>query len=84
MTDPIGKRYRKKMNRVANQLDEAFNSSTRGHARKTGFALLVFDMDMIEGGRMNWISNARRGDMIVALKEMVAQLEGRASPKGHA
>lgn len=43
-----------------------------------GLALLIFDFNKIEAGQMNWISNAKRADMIVALKEMVAQLEGRA------
>lgn len=33
---------------------------------------------------MNWISNAERVDMIVALKEMVSQLEGRVQTKGEA
>ncbi len=82
MSDPIVKRHRAKMNQIAHQLDEAFNGASHGLERKTGFALLVFDMGMVEAGRMNWISNAQRQDMIVALKEMVAQLEGRVAPGG--
>ena len=49
-----------------------------------GFALLVFDRNRIERGHMNWVSNGRREDMVVALKEMVAQLEGRAGGSGSA
>lgn len=45
-----------------------------------GLALLIFDTGKIEAGQMNWVSNCNRADMIVALKEMVAQLEGRTQP----
>ncbi|WP_439572606.1 hypothetical protein [Phreatobacter sp.] len=45
-----------------------------------GLALLVFDFNKIEAGRMNWVSNAHRADMVAALREMAAQLEGRAHP----
>jgi len=40
----------------------------------TGFALLMFDFGGV--GFMNWLSNAQRGDMIPALKEMLYKLEG--------
>jgi hypothetical protein len=55
---------------VMKQLERIFP----GH----GLALLVFDFEAIERGQMNWVSNARRVDMVVLLKEMAAQLEGRA------
>ena len=48
-----------------------------------GFALLVFPFN--EGdGRMNYISNAGRDDMLVALKEVVARMEGRMHEGGNA
>jgi hypothetical protein len=48
-----------------------------------GFALLVFPF--VEGdGRMNYISNAERGDMLTALKELVARMEGRMHEGGNA
>lgn len=40
-----------------------------------GFALLLFPFDE-GGGRMNYISNAPRDDMMVALRELVAKMEG--------
>lgn len=38
-----------------------------------GYALLVFDLG--EGGYMTWSSNARRQDMVRALREMADRLE---------
>lgn len=72
----IDPKYRETMNRVAAALDKGFGGM--------GFALLLFDMNEPVAGRMNWISNAERASMIVALKEMVAQLEGRAGKTGSA
>ncbi len=40
-----------------------------------GFVFLTFKSG--EGGRMNYISNAKREDVVVALKELVANFEGR-------
>lgn len=40
-----------------------------------GFALLIFGTDTTEG-RMNYISNAKREDMLAALKELIARFEG--------
>lgn len=42
-----------------------------------GFALLVFPFGDDPKDRMNYISNARREDMIVALKELLARFEGQ-------
>ena len=84
MMKPIVEKHRVQMNALAGTIDELFNGKARGKDRKVGFALLVFDFNRIEAGRMNWISNGRREDMIVALKEMIAQLEGRAHGGGNA
>jgi hypothetical protein len=46
-----------------------------------GFALLIFPFNE-GGGRMNYISNAPREDMLVALKELVARMEGNFDDKG--
>ncbi|WP_309086425.1 hypothetical protein [Chelativorans sp.] len=70
------------LNKIAGGIDRSFNGEVR--PKKVGFALLLFEFGKVEAGRMNWISNADRRDMIVALKEMVAQLEGRAGPAGRA
>ncbi len=67
--------HRQEMNEIAAILDGALNP--RG-VTKTGFVLLVFDFE--PGSRMNYISNAERADMIVALRELVANFEGRMMP----
>lgn len=68
---PIEEQHREIMNEVANLLDKVF----AGH----GWTLLVFDFHRTDDqSRMNYISNARREDMLVAMKEFIARNEGRA------
>lgn len=48
-----------------------------------GFALLMFKFGPGTAGednRMNYLSNAPRADMIAALKELIANFEGRTLP----
>jgi hypothetical protein len=56
------------MNAVAFALDDVFKGK--------GFCLLVFDVNTTEG-RINYVSNVDRGDMICAMKEFIASCEGR-------
>jgi hypothetical protein len=58
------------MNNIARLLAKAFKGF--------GFTLLVFDFNALNGGRMNYISNAQRPDMIAAMKEFIAADEARA------
>lgn len=85
MADPIHPEVRQQMNHVARLLDESFNE--KGKPKKYGFALLVFDFTRpgIDREFLSWISNAERADMLVALKEYIARMEGRApDTEGHA
>lgn len=62
---------REAMNKVGRLLSKAFEPH--------GFALLVFNLNSSKGDdRMNYISNAKRSDMLVAMKEFIAKCEGRA------
>lgn len=45
-----------------------------------GFALLIFRFGEHDDGRMNYCSNARREDMLVAMREFIASNEGRRAP----
>jgi hypothetical protein len=75
MADPIDPQYREMMNRLARALDEGLGG--------LGFCLLVFPRNTPDG-RVNYVSNANREDMIVALKEFIARQEGRVPPgAGH-
>lgn len=75
---PIQEETRAVMNALAQAIDEALNGSTVLHAKKWGFALLVYPLG--EGphrDRMNYIGNGRREDVLVAIKELAARWEGR-------
>jgi hypothetical protein len=72
---------------IANTIDRFLNGDERGKIkteRAIGFALLVFPFNAPEGKRVNWVSNAVREDMVVALKEIVARFDGQAEVKGNA
>lgn len=64
----IEPQHRKSMNDVAAVMANIF----KGY----GFALFIFPLDG-HGGRMNYISNAERADMLAALREFIANNEGR-------
>ena len=80
----ISAEYRETMNGVAKGLDRLFNGDAKGASRRVGFVLLQFSFDGPEGARTNYISNVERGDMLVALKEMVARFEGQHHEGGRA
>lgn len=74
MMDPIEPQYLKLMNDIGHIIDRAANGEQR--PRKTGFVLLMFEFGAA-GERMNYISNGKRQDVIVAMKEFIARFEGR-------
>jgi hypothetical protein len=84
MMAEIEPKFRAQMNALAAALDETLNGEATGRDKTTGFVLLVFPFNWPEGQRANYISNADRRDMLVALKEIVARFEGQADVKGRA
>ena len=75
---PIEDKYQETMRDIARVLDKALNGSvTKATEKKTGFVLLMFDF--AHGGRMNYISNAQREDMLLSMKEFIARAEGHIS-----
>lgn len=66
---PIEATVRAQMQAMAEVIQDAL-------PKEYGFAFLVFKCG--DKGRMNYISNAPRDDMVCALKELVANFEGRA------
>lgn len=66
--DSIQADLHEKMNVLAKELATRF--------KPYGFTLLVFDYG--DSGRMNYISSAKREDMLVAMKEFIAKHEGRS------
>lgn len=77
MADPIEAKYREKMSDLAEALDHVFNGDAKGSDRKVGFVLLSFEFGKTEGGRVNYISNGERSDMIASMREWLARAEGR-------
>jgi len=61
-------------------IGNVLNGANCPHDKKRlGFALIVFDVNIgAKAGRMNYMSDCNREDMIAAMKEMIGQLEGRA------
>jgi hypothetical protein len=76
---PVTPEMYERMNALAKSLDLMFNGDG---PRKVGFALLTYNLND-DTGRINYIGNGRREDVLVALKELVAQWEGRhIEPEG--
>lgn len=81
-TAPIQKRYREMMNALAEGIDQILNGKGKPEPKKVGFVLLMFEFGQTEGGRVNYISNADRADMIAAMHEWLARAESRYDDKG--
>lgn len=76
---PIEAAHVKQMNAIAQVLDETLNPKG---TKKNGFVLLVFNFgEPTPRSRMNYISNAERADIVVALRELLANFEGRMMPE---
>jgi len=74
---PIQEQWRALLNDMARHIDGIFNKGERGPNRKWGFAILLFPFGAPDDqSRINYISNADRKDMIVAMKEWIARAEG--------
>ena len=70
---PIEDEYRVKMRALASAIDQIFNEGKK--PKELGFALLLFPFGEAPSGRMNYISNAQRSDMLVAVREWLEQAE---------
>jgi hypothetical protein len=82
--------FREKMNALAGALDEVFNGAAKGKDRRNGFVLIVFPFQEAEKvqaggtGRTNYISNAKRADVVIMLKEQIKRFEGQPEIEGRA
>lgn len=62
--------------KIARTLDVTLNGPS-AKPKRIGFALFVFEFGKVSGGRVNYVSNADRADMLTAVKEWLARAEGR-------
>jgi hypothetical protein len=76
---PVEEKFRVQMQALGKGIDMILNPDG---TKTTGFVVLMFELGT--KGRMNYISNADRDDMLTALKELVARFEGRYSEPGNA
>ena len=78
MADPVQAEHHAVMNALAHGVDEALNGPRQiGIKPKLGFVLLVAEFGRIDGGRVNYISNGNREDMLAMCREYLARAEGR-------
>lgn len=79
---PIEAEHRANMNAIAEALDEVLNGpKLPGVKRRIGFVLLLSEFGKMEGGRVNYISNGERAEMLTMMKEYLARAEGRVQPE---
>lgn len=71
---PVDVAYLTKMQALGEVVDEIFNPDKK--KKEVGFVLMIFPFG--DKGRMNYLSNADRKDVLAALKEQVAKFEGRS------
>lgn len=74
---PIEPHLVEQMNAIASVLDRVFNGESG--PRGVGFVLLSFNFGEVEAGRINYISNAEREDVVLAMQEFIAQTLGRVN-----
>jgi len=77
----IQEQYRHDMNTLAKALDTYFNGIDG--PKRVAFVLLITGFDNMVG-RVNYISNGQRKDIVVMLKEILARFEGQPEQKGTA
>lgn len=77
LATPIDEAYRAMLQGIARDLDQMLNNGAKPENRTVAFTLLLFDFDKPLGGRVNYISNAKRDEMLTAMKEFIARSEGR-------
>lgn len=77
---------RYKMNLVAGVLDNTFNptapSGMPEEPKQVAFILLTARFGDIKDGRVNYISNGERSDMVNMLRELLDRFEGRHPDEG--
>jgi len=77
---PMEPAVREVANRLGRSIGGALREATHG---EWGFCLMIFPFEGFDG-RANYISNARREDVLVLLKEQVRRFEGAPDVTGTA
>jgi hypothetical protein len=80
--EEISAAYKRQMQDLAKALDEVFNGPRRGKDRNVCFTLLVTDFN--KSGRVNYISNGERDDIVTMMREVIARFQGQPEMSGKA
>jgi hypothetical protein len=72
---PIQEEYHAMMNALAEAIDKVFNGNKEGADRETCFVLLTTRFGDIKEGRVNYISNGERSDVVKTMRELIARFE---------
>jgi hypothetical protein len=83
---PIDPKLRDLMNSIAAGLDDVLNGEAVPgveRIRQNGFVVMIFPFEGFDG-RCNYISNAKREDIVTLLKEQIARFEGQPEQQGTA
>lgn len=75
---PIGEDQHALMNAVAQALDDLFNGrplAGQARERRVAFVVLTAKFDEYADGRVNYISNAHREDMLTMMKELIGRMQ---------
>lgn len=70
------------MQTLAKVVDGAINEPKK--PKTTGFVILKFPMNKIDFTTVDYVSSGDRQSVIVAMKEIIARLEGQAQVSGRA
>lgn len=76
MADSIEQKYHALMNGLAHAIDELLNEGRPADSPAIVFTLLVAESGNSEDGRVNYISNGNREDMLSMLQEFLARVKG--------
>lgn len=80
---PVEPEFVEKMTAVMQTVDEFFNGQVR--PKQIGIILMVFPFEEVKAdGRCNYMSNAKREDVVVMLKEQIKRFEGQPYVTGRA
>jgi hypothetical protein len=79
---PITDEFITKMNKMAEFLDNVFNGENL-EERSTGFILMIFPFGETQGNesRCNYISNAKREDVVNLLRAQLDRFESQQATK---
>jgi hypothetical protein len=86
--DKVEDKFAAQMRVIAEVVDEFVNKGAKGNDRKVCFVLLITEFAELNSadaqGRVSYMSNGARSDVITMMKEAIARFEGQPEMKGRA